>query len=60
MLKDEVMSMFTPVEHFGLCEFHTGVGAYGEIAVLPLDGAGSANEQALFRLWGEGPSARAV
>ena len=51
-MEDRVVPLLAKARHIGLVDWHTGVGAYGEVAVLPIDGPGSANAARLEAWWG--------
>ena len=53
VMRDRVLPLLSNAKHVGFIDWHTGVGAFGEIAVLPIDGAGSANAKRLASWWGE-------
>lgn len=52
VMRDRVVPLLAGAEHVGLLDWHTGVGAYNEIAILPLDGPGSENAKRVARWWG--------
>ena len=52
-LRDRVVPLMARARHVGVIDWHTGVGAYGEVAVLPIDGPGSANAKRVARWWGQ-------
>lgn len=52
VVRDELVPMLAHARTLGVIDWHTGVGAYNEVAVLPIDGPGSANAKALARWWG--------
>lgn len=53
VLRDRVVPLLAHAKHIGAIDWHTGVGAFGEVAVLPIDGPGSANAKRLAAWWGE-------
>ena len=53
VLREIVDTRLSAVRELGLIDLHTGVGAYGEVAVLPIDGAGSENAKRLLDWWGK-------
>jgi len=53
VVRDRVVPKLAHAKHIGVVDWHTGVGAFGEIAVLPIDGPGSANAKRLAAWWGE-------
>ena len=52
VMEDRVVPLLAKARRIGLVDWHTGVGAYGEVAVLPIDGPGSANAARLETWWG--------
>jgi len=52
VMQDKVVPMLATARHIGVIDWHTGVGAYGEVAVLPIDGPDSENARRLEAWWG--------
>ncbi len=52
VLEDHIVPMLAPARQLGVIDLHTGVGAFGELAILPIDGAGSANASVIEGWWG--------
>ena len=52
VMQDHVVPMLAKAQQIGLIDWHTGVGAYGEVAVLPIDGPDSENAKRLEGWWG--------
>lgn len=52
VLERDIAPMLAHARHVGLIDWHTGVGAYGELAILPIDGAGSDNAARIEAWWG--------
>lgn len=52
LMEERVAPRLAAATELGLIDWHTGVGAYGEIAILPVDGAGSANAGRITAWWG--------
>ncbi len=53
VMREHAVPLLSHARYIGLIDWHTGVGAYGEIAVLPIDGPGSTNAKRLAAWWGE-------
>ena len=53
VMRQQIVPRLANVTELGLIDLHTGVGAYGEVAILPIDGAASANAQRLLDWWGK-------
>ena len=53
VMRDRVVPKLAHAKQIGVVDWHTGVGAFGEVAVLPIDGPGSANAKRLAAWWGE-------
>lgn len=53
VLREIVETRLGNVRELGLVDLHTGVGAYCEVAILPIDGAGSQNAARLLDWWGK-------
>lgn len=52
VLQDQIVPMLAHARQLGVIDLHTGVGAYGELAILPIDGAGSNNASVVEGWWG--------
>ncbi|MFM9864737.1 MAG: DUF2817 domain-containing protein [Micropepsaceae bacterium] len=52
VLRDHVFPKFASVSRTGLIDWHTGVGAYGEVAFLPATGAGTPQWERAASWWG--------
>lgn len=53
VIRDAVAPRLQKASHVGLVDLHTGVGAYGEIAYLPLGGRSEANLSRIGKWWGD-------
>ncbi len=53
VMRDHVVPLLSGAERVGLIDWHTGVGAFGEVAVLPMGGPGSISAKRLAAWWGE-------
>ena len=53
VMSDVVAPLLAHAREIGVIDWHTGVGAYGEIAILPIDGPASANAQRIVAWWGQ-------
>ncbi len=51
-LRERVAPLLARARRIGLIDWHTGVGAYNEVAPLPMDGPGSANAARVAGWWG--------
>ena len=52
VMRDHVVAMLSRADRVGLIDWHTGVGAFGEIAVLPMGGPDSVSARRLAAWWG--------
>ncbi len=53
VIRDAVVPRLQRASHVGLVDLHTGVGAYGEIAFLPLGGRSEETLARIGRWWGD-------
>jgi len=54
VLQDHIVPMLAHARQLGVIDLHTGVGAFGELAILPIDGADSDNALVVEGWWGRG------
>jgi nitrogen fixation-related uncharacterized protein len=52
VLRDHVLPKLKHATHVGLIDWHTGVGAYGEVAFLPATGRGTPQWERAASWWG--------
>ena len=52
VLQDHIVPTLSRARQLGVIDLHTCVGAFGELAILPIDGADSANAAVIERWWG--------
>ncbi|MBP6011279.1 MAG: DUF2817 domain-containing protein [Alphaproteobacteria bacterium] len=52
VVRDHVLPKLARASHVGLLDWHTGVGAYGEVAFLPTAGEGTPEWERAARWWG--------
>lgn len=52
ILQDHIVPMLAHARQLGVIDLHTGVGAFGELAILPIDGAESDNAVVIEAWWG--------
>lgn len=52
VLRDHVLPKLKQASHVGLIDWHTGVGAYGEVAFLPTTGQGTPAWERAAAWWG--------